>query len=33
MQIVNTYKQNDNQTLDNAWYNDICEDHLQNGIE
>ena len=33
--IYNTYKQNINQTLDNAWkYDDaICKDRLQNNIE
>ena len=31
MQTVNTYKQNVNQTLLNAWYKDydICKDRLQ----
>ena len=33
--IYNTYKQNTNQTLDNAWkYDDaICKDCLQNDME
>ena len=34
MMQVNTYKQTNNQTLDNAWAYGayICKCHLQNGI-
>ncbi len=35
MQLVNTYKQILDQTLDNAWNNDyaLMNDHLQNDME